>query len=179
LGSPIALQGEFRLEHHLRAFSRLGGKAQANRQWMVWMALLCAFAPVPLYATIREDGVFRWWGAALLAAILVLVITMFVLRLIGKLTPWQIKRAFKCGTLKPEQVSWTISDNGIHSVTADADSREGWAHYRACRIADDMILLYGHTGVFYLALPREFCPSEHDWERLARYIRAKLPEKKD
>ena len=163
----------------MRAFALLGGKAQENRQWIVWMALLCVIALVLLFATMREDGVFRWWGAVLLAAIMVLVITTLLLRLIGKLTPWQIKRAFKNGTLKPERVSWTISDDGIHSVTSTTDSRERWANYRACRIGGDMILLYGHSWAFYLALPREFCPSEHDWDRLASYLRAKLPEKKD
>jgi hypothetical protein len=107
--------------------------------------------------------------------VLVPIVITVVILLQGRFTRWQLQRAYATGKLKPVPTRWTVSDEGIHAVTVTMDAQETWAAYRSWQASDDMLLLYGRSAT-YIPLAREFCHSEHDWERLREFVRAKLPE---
>jgi hypothetical protein len=175
LGEPITLRGEVGLELYLRAHRLARGNVRIGWQLPVTFAVVAAMAVIVIVQRARDGTPLGIWIYLVFTVLLVFVIALLML---WNLSPWQLKRAFARGDLKPQQASWTISDEGVHAVTDTVDSHEKWANYQSWRASDDLILLYGQGRLLYLPLAREFCPRDGDWHRLRDFLQAKLPENK-
>ncbi|MEX2173460.1 MAG: YcxB family protein [Pirellulaceae bacterium] len=174
LGTPVVLSGVVGLDHHLRAHELELGRFRIGWQLPLTGTLLIVAVGSATALALR-DGRPVFWGLVLIALI---GPPLCVLLIVGlrRLGPWRTKRAFARGQLQPQHAIWTISDDGVHAVTSDVNSQERWSNYRSWRASDDMLLLYGRNAGIYIPLPREFCPSEADWQRLRAFVQERLPE---
>jgi hypothetical protein len=175
LDGPIVLRGIVGLDLHLRAHQLARGKIRMGWQLPVAFVVVGLMGCVVTAQNLRDGRPLGLWPAILLAFPLVFA---FVWLMLTRSGAWHLKRAFARGDLKPQEASWTITDDGIHAVTDTIDSKEKWANYESWRASDDLILLYGRGQTIYIPLAHEFCQSEADWHRLREFLHEKLPEKK-
>jgi len=183
--APVVLQGDLDVAHHLRAYRVWAGMPM---QPSVAISLVVIAAFFVWVGGPAQAAIALWQGAApppsvirsagaTLAFLACCCGFLAMIRLTHAHNLNKIQFAFERGALRSQRVWWSIDGAGVRCRDAAGESLDPWETFVSRKLSNEMVLLVlPGLRQRYLPLPREFCESDGDWQRLVEFVKVKLPE---
>lgn len=83
------------------------------------------------------------------------------------------RKAYRSQPAFREEISGSITDDGIQIKLSNAESAAGWSYFTIVKRTPDVVLLYQGSNVFNF-FPRSFFASDADWNAFLAFLNEKI-----